>query len=410
MTFSQLHPRKKAPRTCGRALPNKPLNRSTKSWDFRRKHILQILETFDGARGPLDRFVHLYFRQNRSLGSKDRAHIAQQVYQAVRYRELLNRFCRPSEAWAERLNLLEQSDLVSLKKRCKGDLAGSESIPAPLFDLLNATFDKPTLQEQCRLINTSAPIAMRVNALKGDRNQLMSLLPKEFGARFSNFSDSAIVLERREALFNLEIFRAGWFELQDEGSQLIASQVLAKPGDWVVDFCAGSGGKTLAIAPQLKKSGQIFLGDTRPKALLEAKSRLKRAGVQNAQVLSSEHAMWAKLKGRVDWVLTDVPCSGSGTLRRNPDMKEKIDGDAVKRLIQLQREIVQKALKLVKPGGKLCYSTCSLLKEENQDQIEYFCSQFGLKICYPFFQTLIVENGPDGFFAAVMQKAPHQSQ
>lgn len=375
-----------------------------KSRDFRRKHILQILETFDSGRGPLDRFIHLYYRQNRSLGSKDRAHIAQQVYRAVRYRELLNRFCRPSEAWAERLALFEQADLLTLQNQCGDDLATSESIPAPLFDLLRANFSEPILREQCRLINTPAPISMRANALKGDREELIQQLPAAYGARLSDHSPHGIVLKRREALFNLESFRAGWFELQDEGSQLIADQVKAKPGDWIVDYCAGSGGKTLAIAPRLGGSGQIFLGDIRPKALLEAKARLKRAGIQNAQTLPFDHHTWKQLKGRADWVLTDVPCSGSGTLRRNPDMKGKIDADTLNRLIKLQREIVQRALSFVKTGGKLCYATCSLLRAENCEQIEYFCSNFGLEVCQEPYQTNIVENGPDGFFATVLQK------
>lgn len=371
---------------------------------FRQFHLLELLNSYQSDRGPIDRFVHIYFRHHRALGSKDRAYIAQEVYRAIRFGKLLDHFCTKPSDWSKRLSLLQTSDIENLQKKCPDNLEICQSIPAPLFSLLKANFDKATLHEQCRLINSNAPISLRVNALKGSREELLKQLPREFEAHLSLHAPCGIVLKKRESLFSLESFRSGWFELQDEGSQLIAEKIEAKPGDWVIDLCAGSGGKSLALAPRLEGKGQMFLGDIRPKALVEAKVRLKRAGVQNAQTLTSDHPTWRRLKTSADWVLTDVPCSGTGTLRRNPDMKEKIDESSIARLIALQREIVKKAIAFLKPGGRICYATCSLLKVENQSQVDYFCSHYNLELCLPIFQTLIVENGPDGFFAAVMKK------
>ncbi len=183
--------------------------------------------------------------------------------------------------------------------------------------------------------------------------------------------------------------------MQDEGSQLIAELIEAKSGDHVLDFCSGSGGKTLAFAPNMKGKGQIYLYDNRLWILQEARKRLRRAGVQNAQ--------FALPRKKVDWVLADVPCSGTGTLRRNPEAKWKIDEKMIARLVQAQRAIVKEAFFYLKPGGKFVYATCSLLPEENEGQVSYFLKS------YPLFLERVLkllpeEEGMDGFFAAVFKK------
>jgi 16S rRNA C967 or C1407 C5-methylase (RsmB/RsmF family) len=191
-------------------------------------------------------------------------------------------------------------------------------------------------------------------------------------------------------------FQEGLFEIQDEASQLISMLVEATPKQQVLDYCAGSGGKTLAFAPLLKNSGQIYLHDIRPQILLKAKKRLCRAGIQNVQFCLPKH------KKSMDWVLVDAPCTGSGTLRRNPDMKWKFDSSLLNRLVAEQRQIFEQALEYLKPSGKIVYATCSLFPQENQDQIQYFQEKFGLKLAKEVFQSFPEKNGMDGFFAAVL--------
>ena len=198
----------------------------------------------------------------------------------------------------------------------------------------------------------------------------------------------------------MEEFQQGLFEVQDEGSQLVADLVNPKPQDHVLDFCAGSGGKTLGFAHKLKGTGQIYLYDNRPQALSQAKKRLQRAGIQNAQIITQEK-QWASLIGKMDWILLDVPCSGSGTIRRNSDMKWKFCPQQLQDLIAEQRKIFERALLYLKKEGKIVYSTCSLFQEENADQIEYFQKHFPIELVQEPSSWLPQKGGMDGFFAAV---------
>jgi 16S rRNA C967 or C1407 C5-methylase (RsmB/RsmF family) len=201
----------------------------------------------------------------------------------------------------------------------------------------------------------------------------------------------------------MEEFKNGLFEVQDEASQLVSFLLDAKPGQQVLDFCSGSGGKTLGFAHKLSARGQIYLHDIRDYVLGEAKKRLKRAGIQNAQVLYFNDPKKSRLKKTMDWVLVDAPCSGSGTLRRNPDMKWRFNPSSIENLEQEQRQIFTEALSYVKPGGKIIYATCSILPQENQDQVNYFLSKFPLKLLQAPLETFPVDGGMDGFFAAVFE-------
>jgi 16S rRNA C967 or C1407 C5-methylase (RsmB/RsmF family) len=194
------------------------------------------------------------------------------------------------------------------------------------------------------------------------------------------------------------------FEVQDEASQLIADLVAAVPGDHVLDFCAGSGGKSLAIAPRMGCKGQLYLHDVRPAVLREAKKRLYRAGIQNAQILPHDASHKRSLKEVMDWVLVDAPCTGTGTLRRNPDMKWKFEESTLNRLIDEQRSIFREALNFVKPKGKIVYATCSVLPMENEWQAEFFEQNFGLKRLEPSFSSSPKKGGMDGFFGVVFTK------
>jgi 16S rRNA C967 or C1407 C5-methylase (RsmB/RsmF family) len=165
----------------------------------------------------------------------------------------------------------------------------------------------------------------------------------------------------------------------------------------VLDYCAGAGGKTLAFAHLLQQTGQIYLHDIRPAALQEARKRLNRAGVQNVQFSISP-----TLKGKMDWVIVDVPCSGTGTLRRNPDLKWKFETMDLEKLMGEQQAIFQEALSYLHPEGHIVYMTCSILPHENEHQIQYFQKTFDLEVV-EIFQTLPLLNGMDGFFAAVLK-------
>lgn len=247
-----------------------------------------------------------------------------------------------------------------------------------------------------KLLNQSAPTTVRVNLLKTTREHLLKSWKEKFAIQPRGLA--GIQFQKREALFALPEFKQGLFELQDEGSQWVADQIEALPGETVLDYCSGSGGKTLAFAHRLKGKGQIYLHDVRKEALFEARKRLKRAGIQNAQIATDP-----KHLRPCDWLLLDVPCSGSGTLRRNPDHKWKINQEMVEKLVSLQREIIQKSLRYLKKDGKLVYATCSILPEENQNQVDFILKNGPLALEKEPILLLPKEGGADGFFCAIFK-------
>ena len=176
----------------------------------------------------------------------------------------------------------------------------------------------------------------------------------------------------------------------------------ASSNDHVLDYCAGSGGKTLAFAPDMKNKGQVYLYDIRPHLLIEAKKRLKRAGIQNGQFLDENKLKKKGLLKRMDWILLDVPCSGSGTLRRNPDMKWKFHPEMVERLVNEQQKIFDKVLKFLHPNGKIVFATCSIFPEENEQQIEYFMTKYHLQLEREPFQSFPKNGEMDGFYCVVL--------
>ena len=212
-----------------------------------------------------------------------------------------------------------------------------------------------------------------------------------------------IVFHKKINFFGLPEFKEGLFEVQDEGSQLIADLVKAEPGQLVMDYCSGSGGKTLAFAPKMNNTGQIFLHDIRPRALEDCRKRLRRAGIQNAQVVLADDPKLKKLKKRMDWVLVDAPCTGTGTMRRNPDMKWNFTQEMLTRLTGQQRTIFERGLSYLKPGGRIVYATCSILNEENQEQADHFLKTYNLTMEGEPFQSLPAEKGMDGFFGVVFK-------
>jgi 16S rRNA (cytosine967-C5)-methyltransferase len=372
---------------------------------FKEHHLLKLLEEYSKQQYPLDFFISQYFRSHPALGSKDRAFIAETAYALLRWKDLLDYLDHEEvKSWSNRYQLFLTTDIASLQKVDSIPVATRVGCPPLLFQALINSYGIETARELCLISNTPAPTTIRVSNLKTNRDELLKKWSENYEVTPTPNSPFGIIFQKKINFFSLPEFKQGLFEIQDEGSQLIALLIKANPGDLVLDYCAGSGGKTLAFAPFMEGKGQIYLHDIRKHALLEARKRLKRAGIQNYQLLMPEGANINKLRKKMDWVLVDAPCSGTGTLRRNPDMKDKFNQEMVERLVGQQRQIFEKALSFLKPSGKIVYATCSILEEENEQQLEHFKKTYSLIEDSPPFHSLPTLNGMDGFFGVVFKR------
>lgn len=368
---------------------------------------IELIDKIDETRYPADRTMAQYFKQRRYIGSKDKAVISEQFYTILRNR-------LSYEYLLERADLGTHSRLLAaLLIKLAGDdseqfFNGEQYSPAPLrkeqvealksIDL--SLDDAPKhvrlnvpewisnqleeslgerFETEMLAANQRACTDIRINTLKSNVAQVSQIL-KTIGYSFdsTHLSPWAIRFSGRVALFGLDAFKQGWFEVQDEGSQLLALLSGVKSGDKVVDFCAGAGGKTLAMSAMMKNKGTIYSCDVHSKRLENLTKRTKRAGVHNVRthVLSSENDKWVKKhKEFADVVLIDAPCTGTGTWRRSPDSRWNLTQENIDNLLSLQQSILQSAKRLVKPGGRLFYATCSLLKQENESQVTHFLNE-----------------------------------
>jgi len=371
--------------------------------DFRKHHLIEIFNRSKKCTLPLDLFLRRYFRQHAAIGSKDRREICHTLYGMVRWRGLLDHLCSRSMSWGQKLEMFLCINPLDFKDQDHIPLNVRVSFPKFIVDRLIKAYGKQKAIHFCLFSNQVAPTTVRVNIAKIGRDTLLSRWKSLYPVSSCERSPWGIVFHRKINFFVLPDFKAGLFEIQDEGSQLVADQVKSKPGDHVMDYCAGSGGKTLAFAHKLKGRGQLYLYDTRQFMLLEAKKRLRRAGVQIAHPLTHRHLKKQSLIGKMDWILLDVPCSGSGTLRRNPDIKWKISKGMIDRLIQEQRQIFFKSLKFLHPKGRIVYATCSVFQEENEEQVSYFVKNYNLRLVEPpFFSFPTRDEGMDVLFSAVL--------
>jgi len=409
-----------------------------------------------GSRAPADAMIAKYFRQRRYIGSKDRAAVAELIYYVLRNGAALEWNLEtqkhPSspraivilslvfhhqariqefEEWMngdkyapddltkteiDLINHYEEKDLVN------GDMPEPARLNYPdwMKDMLHAHFPD-NLHHVLKALSEEAPVFLRANSLKTTREEVITALEKDnIEAKAASLAPHAIQLTKRGPMFATKAFKNGWFEMQDEGSQLVAHLVDAKAGQKVIDFCAGAGGKTLAIAAGMKNKGRILAWDTNEARLNQMPKRLARAGVNNVQsrTLTSEHDSFVKRhKDSADWVLLDVPCTGSGTWRRNPDLKWRTTPKDLEEVTDIQRRILKSAARLVKGGGTLVYATCSFFKAENEDQIDAFLKehqQFEVVECgigtdgtpdgTPYLSLMPHSHSSDGFFAATLRK------
>lgn len=392
---------------------------------------------------PADSILSSYFRARRYIGSHDRSAIAEEVYAVLRHHarigwwlqrvelpedartsalcwymldgvnfEELNKLCSGGEYAPAKLDAEEKSKFAKLEGRSKEHPEMPEAVrlevPEWAEARLRARFGKGFVAEMAAMLHP-APLDLRVNTLKADRDTARQELKIEkIEAEPTPLAPYGLRVKNRPALAATKAFKAGMVEIQDEGSQLLALLVEAQPGDQVVDFCAGAGGKTLALAAQMKNKGRIIACDVLERRLKRAAERFRRAGAFNIETraLTTERDPWVKRhKGKFDRVLIDAPCSGIGVWRRNPDARWRVLGPGLEELTKLQKEILDSASRLVKPGGRLVYATCSLLNEENMDQVRGFLAthpEFELAEGKSVLELTPASNNTDGFFGAVL--------
>lgn len=353
---------------------------------FREHHLQQILNDFKAQHLPLDVFLNRYFRAHGALGSKDRKCLSETVYETIRWESLFNYLKYPVNP--NPYDFLQREEIPAHIR---------VSFPETLYHELVSAYGEERAWKICLASNSKAPTTIRINPLKTTREALLLKWRGVYETRPCTDSPWGIVFAQRVNFYELAEFKEGLFEVQDEASQLISQLVAAKPKQWVLDYCAGAGGKTLAFAPLLENTGQIYLHDIRASALQEARKRLNRAGIQNVQF-----GIHPRLKKKMDWVLVDAPCSGTGTLRRNPDIKWKFDLTRLSNTLQEQRKIFAEAYTYLKSGGSIVYATCSILPQENQQQAAYFSQTHGLQITKEF-QNFPEDGGGDGFYGAVLK-------
>lgn len=368
-------------------------------YTFRDYHTIEILKKFEQSKSPLDLVLRNYFKDHKALGSKDRNFIGNNIYFIIRNLALIDYYLKSPKTWEKRVELLNE---LHKKDHCHLPFHILYSIPSWLFDLLSTQYPQDVLKEILHNSLTEAPLTIRVNSLKTSFSELKEKLDQKYKTQACEKAPLGIRFFKREPVTSDPLYKEGLFEIQDEASQLAAELIETKSGDHILDYCAGAGGKALAIAPKMNNKGVLYIHDIRSNAVAEAKKRCQRAGIQNVQFFDLNKPLPTTLESKMDWIFVDAPCSGTGTFRRNPDLKWKLSPTDLANLVQDQRMIFEKALSFLKPGGKIVYATCSILKNENQDQVEYFIKKHHLKRNNDDLVLLPVQGGHDGFFASTL--------
>jgi 16S rRNA (cytosine967-C5)-methyltransferase len=351
---------------------------------------------------PADAVVSRYFRDHRStyaFGPRERATLAETAFTVLRKKLLFEHFApsgsgpkerrlailgfhgprdflksaltEQEKTWLDQCDAIKVADLM---ERHRHNLP--EWLVQPLKDQLGSGF-WPLVES----LNQAAPLDLRVNALSGKRADVQKELAQAgIPAAATPYSPWGLRIDGKPALTRLDAFARGAIEVQDEGSQLLALLLDAKRGEMVVDFCAGAGGKTLAIGACMRNTGRLYAFDTSAHRLDALKPRLARSGLSNVHPAAIAHERDERVKrlaGKIDRVLVDAPCSGLGTLRRNPDLKWRQSPESVAELTIKQAAILQSAARLLKPGGRLVYATCSILPGENEAIAQAFTEAHG---------------------------------
>ncbi|MCE7064723.1 RsmB/NOP family class I SAM-dependent RNA methyltransferase [Dyadobacter sp. CY326] len=395
---------------------------------------VEALESIFIKNRHADRVVEQLLKSNKKWGARDRAFIAGNTYEIVRWWRLikfsagLDRVDETEEFWEIvgvwqlikplQLRTEEESALPDWPEFASIDAADvlakyhegfaerkiAQSIP-DWIDELGALELGNNWEGEIAALNEQAPLVIRVNTLKASIDSVKELFGEDGTAQVDGLPD-ALILNKRQNVLNQEAFKQGFFEVQDVGSQLIAPYLDIQPGQSVIDACAGAGGKTLHIAALLQNEGSILAMDIEYHKLQELTKRASRNGVKNLEtmVIQSDEII-EKLAGTADRLLLDVPCSGLGVLRRNPDSKWKLKPQFLEEIKKVQWHILTTYSQMVKPGGKMVYATCSILPSESENQVKRFMR--ANKADWKFIsahRTSPSKDQSDGFYMALLQK------
>lgn len=417
---------------------------------------IALIEAIDAApRKPADAVANDFFRARRYIGGGDRRAVSETVWSVLRQRRRLAWWIERAQGAVSARLLAAASfvlqgqdygDVVALfsggryaaepldgaevetLRRLKGHTilhpampeAVRSEVPDWIMPALTARFGGETERELAAMLSP-APLDLRVNLLRCTRQQAVAALAAEgIEARPGTLSPWSLRIEGRRPVVTGEAFQSGLVEIQDEGSQLVALLTAPRPGQRVLDYCAGAGGKTLALAMMMQNKGHILACDTSAPRLEGAVRRLRRAGVHNAEqhLLADGDGKWAKRRRETyDRVLVDAPCTGTGTWRRNPDARAKLTPEDLSELVAKQATILQDASRFLRRGGRLVYATCSILPAENEEQVQRFLAanadfapvEPGRPEAAKLARDGVVQltpakHGTDGFFAAVLER------
>ncbi|HAP36783.1 MAG TPA: hypothetical protein DCQ28_12910 [Bacteroidetes bacterium] len=416
-------------------------------------HVTELYSEVLISPKPADRLIDMFFRERKYLGSKDRRFISETLYGILRNKRKIELSFNDIEE--KRISLfscvayllmdkkyavdllstevdIPIDTIVRIEQNINSNLAGGSSVDAValhysfqdwMIQEWNEYFGSSEVTPLCRTLNTQAPMTLRVNTLKTTVEECQRKMELEgIETEKAKYSPYALHLKKRINVFQSLAFKEGLFEVQDEGSQLLAMLVDPKPKSKVIDACAGAGGKALAMASIMNNRGEIFAFDIHSFRLDELKKRIRRSGVDTIRTKAiRENEVEEGFIDAADFVLVDAPCTGTGTIRRNPGMKWSVTEQMVRELHEKQLSILSFNSQYVKVGGRLVYATCSLIKDENENVVELFLSmKKNFELVNPssilerynlagmtdnkYFQLLPHKFNTDGFFAAVMKR------
>ena len=389
--------------------------------------VIHALDLIYNENEYADKVVQKTLKLDKRWGARDRKFVAETIYDMVRWKRLYNEIAgtkghytrdnlwKNFAVWAT----LKGIDLPDWKyfegtptRRIKGkfdELQSVRKLRESIPDWMDETGVKELGEKwdkELKELNKQARVILRTNTLKNTRDELKAALESEkIDTEIIPGYPDALVLTERKNVFLTQAFKKGLFEVQDASSQLVAPFLDVKPGQKVVDTCAGAGGKTLHLASLMENKGQIIAMDIHGHKLAELKKRAKRDGAHNIENRTIDNTKVIKrLRGKADRVLIDAPCSGIGVLKRNPDSKWKLNKDFLDRIRKTQAEILNQYSSMVKNGGKLVYATCSILPSENEKQVETFLSAHKDFKLIKDKKVSPSTSGFDGFYMALMQK------
>lgn len=368
-----------------------------------------------------DKVIEKTLKENAKFGGRDRRFVAETTYDMVRNYRLLAQLAGTESGFWEMLGVYfilkhmpmpDERDFKNLNEKKVLDAYKAlkdekilQAYPDWLWELGESELGKEVWEKEAKALNEQAEVVLRVNTLKTKKQILLKFLTEqEIEVEPLEDHEDALVLLTRQNLFQNELFKLGLFELQDAGSQQISEFLQVEPGMRVIDACAGGGGKSLHIAALMQNKGRIISMDVTQWKLDELKKRARRAGAGNIEARLIEGSKTIKrLESTADRLLLDVPCSGMGVIKRNPDAKWKLNPEFIARTKELQQKILGEYSGMIKPGGMLVYSTCSILPSENKNQVDTFLA--GNKN-FEFIKdkTIFPSQGFDGFYMALLKR------